>query len=65
MGVYGGRDDEEKGRTEWRHTTELKVEAVRLAESIGGSQRAERLGIPDSSRGGTLPILLMTNPPHR
>ena len=31
------------------YTDEFKVEAVRLAESIGGNQAAKRLGIPDSS----------------
>ena len=32
-----------------QYTDEFKVEAVRLAESIGGNQAAKRLGIPDSS----------------
>jgi transposase len=32
-----------------QYTQEFKVEAVRLAESIGGNQAAKRLGIPDSS----------------
>jgi len=32
-----------------KYTDEFKVEAVRLAESIGGSKAAKRLGIPDSS----------------
>ena len=32
-----------------QYTNEFKVEAVRLAESIGGNQAAKRLGIPDSS----------------
>lgn len=32
-----------------QYTAEFKVEAVRLAESIGGNQAAKRLGIPDSS----------------
>lgn len=32
-----------------RYTDEFKLEAVRLAESIGGNQAAKRLGIPDSS----------------
>jgi transposase len=32
-----------------QYTDEFKVEAVRLAESIGGGQAAKRLGIPDSS----------------
>lgn len=32
-----------------RYSNEFKLEAVRLAESIGGSQAAKRLGIPDSS----------------
>jgi len=45
-----------------QYTNEFKVEAVRLAESIGGNQAAKRLGIPESSlwnwirlsRAGTL-----------
>ena len=32
-----------------RYTDEFKVEAVRLAESIGGNQAAKRLGMPESS----------------
>lgn len=32
-----------------QYTTEFKIEAVRLAESIGGNQAAKRLGIPDSN----------------
>lgn len=32
-----------------QYTDEFKVEAVRLAESLGGNQAAKRLGIPDSS----------------
>lgn len=32
-----------------QYTLEFKIEAVRLAESIGGNQAAKRLGIPDSS----------------
>jgi transposase len=32
-----------------RYTLEYKIEAVRLAESIGGSQAAKRLEIPSSS----------------
>jgi transposase len=32
-----------------QYTDEFKVEAVRLSESIGGSQAAKRLGIPESS----------------
>ena len=32
-----------------QYTDEFRVEAVRLSESIGGSQAAKRLGIPDSS----------------
>lgn len=32
-----------------RYMDEFKLEAVRLAESIGGNQAAQRLGIPDSS----------------
>lgn len=32
-----------------QYTTEFKVEAVRLAESVGGNAAAKRLSIPDSS----------------
>ena len=32
-----------------RYTDEFKIEAVRLAESIGGNQAAKRLGMPESS----------------
>ena len=32
-----------------QYTDEFKIEAVRLSESIGASQAAKRLGIPDSS----------------
>ena len=32
-----------------QYTDEFRVEAVRLAESIGGNKAAKRLGIPDSS----------------
>ena len=32
-----------------RYTLEYKIEAVRLAESIGGSEAAKRLEIPSSS----------------
>lgn len=32
-----------------QYTTEFKVEAVRLAESVGAAQAVRRLGIPDSS----------------
>jgi transposase len=32
-----------------QYTKEFKVEAVRLAESVGGNEAAKRLGIPDSS----------------
>jgi transposase len=32
-----------------QYPDEFKLEAVRLAESIGGNQAAKRLGIPDSS----------------
>lgn len=31
------------------YTDEFKVEAVRLAESVGGGEACRRLGIPDSS----------------
>ncbi len=34
-----------------RYNAELKVEAVRLGESIGGNPAAKRLGIPESSLG--------------
>ena len=30
-------------------TLEFKIEAVRLADSVGGSEAARRLGVPDSS----------------
>lgn len=32
-----------------QYTTEFKLEAVRLAEPVGGNEAAKRLGIPDSS----------------
>jgi len=32
-----------------QYTDEFKIEAVRLAESIGGTAAAKRLGIPQSS----------------
>ncbi len=32
-----------------QYTREFKVEAVRLAESVGGNEAAKRLGVPDSS----------------
>lgn len=32
-----------------QYTDEFKIEAVKLAESIGGNQAAKRLDIPDSS----------------
>jgi transposase len=60
-----------------QYTGEFKLEAVRLAESIGGNQAAKRLGIPDSSlwnwirlsragklkgaSGGTVPTKLGVN----
>lgn len=34
-----------------QYTDEFKVQAVRLAESIGGNPAAKRLGIPESSLG--------------
>src|SRR5215212_9487626 len=34
-----------------QYTLEFKVEAVRLAESVGGSRAAKRLGIAESSIG--------------
>lgn len=37
-----------------RYTDEFKHEAVRLAESVGGTQAAVRLGIPESSLGNWL-----------
>ena len=45
-----------------RYTDEFKKEAVRLAESVGGTEAAKRLGVPDGSlrnwikqrRGGKL-----------
>jgi len=47
-----------------RYTEEFKLEAVRLAESVGGTEAAKRLGIPDGSlrnwihrsRGGKLKL---------
>jgi transposase len=38
-----------EGIPDRQYTQEFKVEAVRLAESIGGNQAAKRLAIPDSS----------------
>ncbi len=32
-----------------QYSDEFKIEAVRLSESIGGTQAAKQLGIPDSS----------------
>jgi len=32
-----------------QYTDEFKLEAVRLAESVGGSEASRRLGVPDSS----------------
>ena len=32
-----------------QYTDEFKIEAVKLAESVGGNQAAKRLGVPDSS----------------
>lgn len=45
-----------------QYPAEFKVEAERLAESVGGNEAAKRLGVPDSSlwnwirlsRGGKL-----------
>ena len=34
-----------------QYTDEFKIEAIRLAESIGSNQAAERLGMPASSLG--------------
>ena len=34
-----------------QYTDEFKVEAVRLANSIGGNRAAKRLDIPESSLG--------------
>jgi transposase len=34
-----------------RYTDEFKVEALRLAESVGINQAAKRLGVPSSSLG--------------
>lgn len=46
-----------------QYTNEFKVEAVRLAESVGGTEASKRLGLPDStiwnwvrlSRAGQMP----------
>ncbi|WP_394345532.1 transposase, partial [Halorubrum sp. Atlit-28R] len=35
--------------TNRQYTTEFKIEALRLAESVGPAQAARRLSIPDSS----------------
>lgn len=32
-----------------RYTDEFKLDAVKLAEAVGGTEAARRLGIPDSS----------------
>ena len=32
-----------------QYTMEFKIEAARLAESVGGSEASRRLGIPESS----------------
>jgi transposase-like protein len=34
-----------------QHTTEFKVEATRLAESVGGHEVARRLGVPVATLG--------------
>lgn len=34
-----------------QYTDEFKIEAVRLAESLGSNQAAKRLGMPESSLG--------------
>jgi transposase len=34
-----------------QYTQEFKLEAVRLSESVGGTEAARRLGIPESSVG--------------
>ena len=39
-----------------RYTDEFKVEAIRLAESIGNNQAATRLGIPASSLGNWMKL---------
>lgn len=44
-----------------QYTDEFKVEAVRLAESIGGNQASKRLGIPDSSIWNWIRIRLSRN----
>lgn len=51
-----------------QYTDEFKVEAVRLAESVGGSEASRRLGLPDStiwnwvrlSRTGKMPERVAT-----
>src|SRR4051812_19621070 len=45
-GGHMGRKESVANR---QYTDEFKVEAVRLAESIGGNQASKRLGVPDSS----------------
>ncbi len=39
-----------------RYMDEFKVEAIRLAESIGNNQAATRLGIPASSLGNSMKL---------
>jgi transposase len=38
-----------RGAPSGQYTNEFKVEAVRLAESVGGCEAARRLDMPDSS----------------
>ena len=33
----------------WKYTEEFKVEAMRLAESVGRAAAAKRLGVPDGN----------------
>jgi transposase len=47
--MNGEKDGKRKQVPNRQYTDEFKVEAVRLAESIGSNQAAKRLGIPDSS----------------
>jgi transposase len=59
-----GIDMGKKGLVRYRrYTDEFKMEAVRLAESVGATEAAKRLGVPDGSlrnwinrRGGKLEL---------
>jgi transposase len=46
--------DKRDGVPNRRYPPEFKVEAIRLAESVGVNEAAKRLGIPQSSLGNWL-----------